>query len=146
MGHAFPHSTLKLIQPYFNRAKEILGEHSESKLRTWPNKVEVIERGPVLLKPTIKAEIQQLIYQSLLEEFAIRTHYLPRDSQDEKQYLIHPLGIVSRMGVLYLICTLWNYKDIKQFALHRFISAKKSEEPYQQNDHFNLQSYTKDQQ
>jgi len=141
-----PQATLELIQPYFNRAKEVLGEHSESKLRTWPNKVEVIERGPVLLKPTIKAEIQQLIYQSLLEEFAIRTHYLPRDRQDEKQYLIHPLGIVSRMGVLYLICTLWDYKDIKQFALHRFISAKKSEEPFQKSDDFSLQAYTQEQQ
>jgi len=49
-------------------------------------------------------------------------------------------------GVLYLICTLWDYKDIKQFALHRFISAKKSEEPFQKSDDFSLQAYTQEQQ
>jgi len=141
-----PQVTLDLIQPYFNRAKEVLGEHSESTLRKWPRKVAVIERGPELLKPTIKPEIQQLVYQSLLDEFAITATYQPRESESNKEYLLHPLGIVSRLGVLYLVCTLWEYSDIKQFALHRFISVKKSDQPYHPNTHFNLQSYIKDQQ
>lgn len=53
-----PEATLELMQPYFNRAKEVLGQHSASALRSWPGKVEVIERGPVLQKPVIKPEVQ----------------------------------------------------------------------------------------
>ena len=140
-----PQATLDLIQPYFNRAKEVLGEHSESILRSWPGKVEVIERGPVLHKPIIKTEVQQVIYQSLLEETTINACYQPRESQTPKDYLMHPLGIVSRMGVLYLVCTLWDYKDIKQFALHRFISAEKATEPYHNDTNFNLHTYIEDQ-
>lgn len=140
-----PQVTLDLIQPYFKRAKKVLGEHSESKLRTWPSKVSVIKRGPALLKPHINENVQQLIYQSLLDEFAITAQYKARDAQESKQYEMHPLGIVSRMSVLYLVCTLWDYHDIKQFALHRFISAEKSALPYQAQQDFSLQAYTKEQ-
>lgn len=140
-----PQATLDLIQPYFNRAKEVLGEHSESLLRSWPGKVEVIERGPVLHKPVIRHDVQDVIYQSLLEETAINAYYQARESETAKDYLMHPLGIVSRMGVLYLVCTLWDYRDIKQFALHRFISVEKSTKPYHSNKDFNLHTYTEDQ-
>lgn len=140
-----PEATLNLMQPYFNRAKEVLGTESTSALKSWPKKVEVIEKGPVLHKPVINSDVQQVIYQTLLNESAINACYQTRGSDKTKDYLIHPLGIVSRMGVLYLVCTLWDYQDIKQFALHRFISAKPASEPYRKNTDFNLQDYTKEQ-
>jgi len=141
-----PEATLELMQPYFNRAKEVLGKHSASALRSWPGKVEVIERGPVLRKPVIKPVVQQVIYQALLNESAINACYQPRSSDIKKYYLMHPLGVVSRMGVLYLVCTLWIDEKVKQFALHRFISAEISPEPYQENADFNLKNYTREQQ
>jgi len=140
-----PEATLNLMLPYFNRAKEVLGEQSMSALKTWPKKVAVIEKGPVLHKPVIKPELQQVIYQALLNETAINASYQTRGSDTAKDYLMHPLGIVSRMGVLYLVCTLWDYQDIKQFALHRFITAEPSDEPYRENTGFNLNDYTKEQ-
>jgi len=140
-----PKATLDLIQPYFQRASEVLGKQSGSLLRSWPSKIEVIERGPVLRTPIIKPEVQDTIYQALLNERAIKASYQPRESETIKDYLMHPLGIVSRMGVLYLVCSLWNYKDIKQFALHRFISAESSSEPYRNNPDFNLHAYTEEQ-
>jgi len=138
-----PQVTIDLLQPYFYRAREVLSDHSGSILRSWPGKVEVIDRGPILHKPVIKPEIQQVIYQSLLEETTINARYQPRESESAKDYLMHPLGIVSRMGVLYLVCTLWDYNNPKQFALHRFVSAEKSNQPYQ-NNNFNLHTYTED--
>jgi len=140
-----PEATLNLMLPYFNRAKDILGSQSTSALKSWHKKVEVIEKGPVLHKPVIKPELQHIIYQALLNESAINASYQTRNSEIAKDYLMHPLGIVSRMGVLYLVCTLWDYQDIKQFALHRFITAEPSAEPYRENTDFNLQEYTKEQ-
>lgn len=141
-----PQATLALLQPYFSRARSVLNEHSDSKLHSWPDKVAVIERGPVLQKPTINPDLQQAIYQALLEEKAIDAHYLTKTSNAAKEYLIHPLGLVSRMGVIYLICTLWDYDDIKQFALHRFTQAEISPEPFRVNKDFNLQNYIEKQQ
>ena len=141
-----PKATLGLLQPYFNRAGEVLNEHSESLLRKWPDKVAVIERGPVLQKPVISPDVQRIVYQALLEEKTFEATYRPRGSESTKDYLIHPLGIVSRMGAIYLVCTLWGYSDVKQFALHRFISARISDEPLKVVPHFSLQNYLEDDQ
>ena len=54
---------------------------------------------------------------------------------------MHPLGIVSRVGVIYLICTLWDYDDIKQFALHRFSHAEIVDSPVNIKADFSLQNY-----
>ena len=136
-----PSATLSLLRPYFDRARSILSDQSDSKLHKWPDKAAVIERGPVLQKPTIDPDLQQTIYQALLEEKTITAQYITKGSKQAKEYLIHPLGIVSRMGVIYLICTLWDYGDIKQFALHRFTKVIFSDEPLKINKEFNLQQY-----
>ena len=141
-----PQATLELLQPYFHRARDVLNEQSDSLLRKWPDKVAVIERGPVLQKPNINPDVQRVVYQALLEETTVEATYRPRGSEKSKDYLIHPLGIVSRMGAIYLVCTLWGYSDVKQFALHRFISATITDEPLKITPHFSLQNYLKDEQ
>lgn len=136
-----PQATLNLLRPYFERARQVLNEQSTSLLRKWPEKVAVIGRGPVLNKPNINPDVQHVIYQALLEEKAFQATYRPRSSEHTKEYLMHPLGIVSRMGVIYLICTLWGYDDVKQFALHRFEKAEFVENPVQIKNDFLLTDY-----
>jgi len=142
-----PQATLELLQPYFHRARNVLNDQSDSLLRKWPNKVAVIERGPVLQKPTINPDVQRVVYQALLEEKPIKASYQPRGAERSKDYLMHPLGIVSRVGVIYLICTLWDYDDAKQFALHRFTHAEVADAPINIHNEFSLKHYIeKDQQ
>lgn len=141
-----PKATLDLLQPYFHRAGEVLNDHSESLLRKWPDKVAVIERGPILQKPDINPDVQRVVYQALLEEKTFEATYRPRGSEKIKAYLIHPLGIVSRVGVIYLICTLWNYNDVKQFALHRFTHAEITDNPVNIREHFSLTGYIEEDQ
>ena len=136
-----PRATLELLQPYFHRARDVLTEQSDSLLRKWPEKVAVIERGPVLQKPEINADVQSVVYQALLEEKSIKASYQPRDAVKSKDYLIHPLGLVSRVGVIYLICTLWDYENIKQFALHRFTYAEMTGNSVNIHQDFSLSNY-----
>lgn len=136
-----PRATLELLQPYFHRARDVLTEQSDSLLRKWPEKVAVIERGPVLQKPEINADVQSVVYQALLEEKSIKASYQPRDAVKSKDYLIHPLGLVSRVGVIYLICTLWDYENIKQFALHRFTHAEMTGNSVNIHQDFSLSNY-----
>ena len=119
-----PKATLDLLQPYFLRAKEVLQAATQSHLKKWPDKVAVISRGPELLKPQIKPEIQQVVYEALLKEKQIKVTYKPKNKHDISEYTIHPLAIVNKHSVIYLVCTLWNYQNIKQLALHRFESAE----------------------
>ena len=136
-----PKATLDLLQPYFHRAKEVLQTATQSNLKTWPDKVAVISRGPDLLKPKINAEIQQVIYDGLLKEKQIKATYQAKSTHKNADYIIHPLAIVNKHGVIYLLCTLWNYSDIKQLALHRFKSAELIEESSNTPEQFTLSEY-----
>lgn len=136
-----PKATLELLQPYFVRAREVLNDQSDSLLRTWSNKVAVIDRGPTLQKPDINPDVQRVVYQALLEEKPLQASYHPRGAEQVKDYLLHPLGIVSRMGIIYLICTLWDYDDVKQFALHRFTKAEITNKPINIKANFSLAYY-----
>ncbi len=80
-----PKATLDLLQPYFQRAKEVLQAASQSSLKNWPDKVAVIKRGPELLKPQIKSEIQQTIYDALLKEKQIKATYQTKTSHKKKR-------------------------------------------------------------
>ena len=71
----------------------------------------------------------------------IKASYSPRGAEKSKDYLMHPLGIVSRVGVIYLICTLWDYDDAKQFALHRFTHAEIADSLIKIHDDFSLEHY-----
>ncbi|MCF6204096.1 MAG: WYL domain-containing protein [Methylococcaceae bacterium] len=99
-----------------------------------------------MIQPDFNVSIQQEIYQALLEEKQITARYKSQGSKQCKEYLIHPLGIVNRQGVIYLVCTLWDFKDIKQFALHRFHSAKMLGEDLTGIESFSLESYVKKEQ
>jgi len=136
-----PKTTLNLLQPYFTRAKEVLNDETKSSLRKWPEKVKTIERGQKLQAASIDSGVQQTIYQALLEEKTLQASYTPRGQDNPKDYLIHPLGIVHRMGVVYLICTLWQYDDIKQLALHRFKAATIEDEAANIRSDFSLTEY-----
>jgi len=136
-----PTATLDLLNPYFSTAGTVLDEQKDSSLGSWANKVAVIERGPNLLPPSINEEIQSVIYQALLEEKTIKASYT-KLRQQASDYLLHPLAIVSRLHVIYLLATSDNDKDtVKQFALHRFNSAIKTNDSRRQKEDFSLQDF-----
>jgi len=135
-----PEMTLSLLQPYFKRAEEVLTFNQQSSLHNWPEKVAVIGHGPELLKPRIDSSVRQVVYEALMKEQQIYAIYQPRN-KDKTEYLIHPLGLVNRQEVIYLVCTLWNFKDIRQLALHRFQQAELREEAAERPESFNLQDY-----
>ena len=135
-----PQTTLSLLQPYFQRADEVLSANQQSKLHNWPEEVAVIGHGPKLLNPKIAPAFRQTVYEALMKDRQIYAVYQPRN-KDKTEYLIHPLGIVNRQAVIYLVCTLWNFKDIRQLALHRFHQAELREEAAERPKSFNLQDY-----
>ena len=142
-----PKSTLDLLIPYFSQAKEVLEPTTnQSYLSAWANKVAVLGKGPVLRSPDISSEVQQSIYQALLEAKQLSASYRPRGADEPTEYTVHPLGIVSRQASIYLVCTLWDYPDIKQLALHRFESALKVDKPTNIPVDFNLSVYARNQQ
>jgi len=135
-----PENNLNELQPYFKQA-EITLQSSSLSLKSWSKKVSIINQGLNLVKPLINSEIKNTIYQALLEEKQLKVSYKKRDETTSKEYLVHPLGLIHREGVIYLVCTFWNYEKPMQLAFHRFDSVKLINEPANSPKFFNFNDY-----
>lgn len=136
-----PPASLQHLEPHFDRAARVLDEASPTKLRSWPKKVKVIGHGPALLPPETAPGVHETILQALLENKRVEARYTPRDSGEERDYIINPLGAVFRQSVVYIVGTAWEYDDILQFALHRFSEASLTDTKAKRPKGFDLDEY-----
>ena len=133
-----PSNVLGLLAPYLERASTAL---ADTKLSNWNEKVIHLEQGPQLTPPEVDDDIRDTIYKSLLEGRKLEVEYVPRYETDSNTYPINPLGIVLREGVFYVVCTIWEYTDIRQLAMHRIKSAKLLDEGARPIKGFDLKRY-----
>lgn len=134
-----PRSSLQHLESHFARANEVL-EQSKGPLRSWTEKVHVIPRGQRLQEPVLQEGVMDGVYQALLEERQFRVRYRIKSGQ-EKEYIVHPLGLVLRDQLAYLVCTLFDYGDTLQLVLHRMHEVELLDDAAVQPDGFNLQAY-----
>jgi len=115
-----PRSTLALIKPYLDRATEVM---KSTKFHGWRKNVRMLNQGPRLIPPQVSTDVRDVVYTALLEKKRFEACYRPRASECPVDYTVNPLGLVIKDSISYLVCTLWDYKDFKQLALHRIQSA-----------------------
>lgn len=135
-----PASTLSYLSPWFRTAAGVLDNHGKD-LSMWRNKIRVLAPGQPLLPPVIDSEVQNVVTQGLLLDKRIAVTYRPRDAVEDKNYEASPLGIVVRDQVIYLVCTLREYDDVKQLVLGRMRSAHLLDKPARKLEHFDLDQY-----
>ncbi len=135
-----PTATLDHLAPQFRQAGDTLDQYGNG-LRTWPDKIRVLPRGPKQATPAIAAEVQSVIYDALLREKRARVRYRPNLAKEAKEYEINPLGLVVRDHVSYLICTLWDYAEPRQLVLHRMLAAELLDTPATCPQGFDLDAY-----
>jgi predicted DNA-binding transcriptional regulator YafY len=136
-----PPSTLVRLSPYFLTAKGVLTKASHAKLELWPSKVCIVPHGQSLKPPVVDAEVLTVVYEALLENRRFEALYAGRGRSKGKHYSFNPLGLVFRDGVIYLVATLWDYPDIKQFVLHRMAAPKVLDDAITPVGNFSLERY-----
>jgi predicted DNA-binding transcriptional regulator YafY len=135
-----PESTLDYLAPWFRTATAVL-EANDHGVTRWPDKVRVLPRGLRLQSPPIDAGVHATLYDALLQERQVTIRYLQRQATEPKEYLVHPLGVVTRDTVIYLVCTMWDFSDVRQLALHRMRSATMLDDACKRPDGFCLDAY-----
>jgi len=135
-----PESTLDYLAPWFRTAAKVL-ESSNGGVTEWPEKVRLLPRGLRLQSPRIVPEVQAALYGALLDERQAVIRYQQRGAAEPRDYQVHPLGIVTRDTVIYLVCTMWDFTDVRQLALHRMQSVKVLEDPCRRPAGFSLDGY-----
>jgi predicted DNA-binding transcriptional regulator YafY len=129
--------------PQFVRARAVLDANPGNALSHWANCIRVVPREMPLLPPTFNNEAVRVVYDALLAGKRFTAEYRSRtaDTDEIKSYEVNPLGLVARGTLLYLVCTLWNYQDIRQLALHRVVSAALNEKAASNPGGFDLDRY-----
>jgi predicted DNA-binding transcriptional regulator YafY len=135
-----PASTLDYLSPWFRTAVGVL-DNQGTELSAWRTKIRVLPSGQPMLPPVIDREVQSAVTQALLLNKRIAVTYRPRDAVEDKNYEANPLGIVVRDQVIYLVCTLREYNDIKQLVLNRMRSAQLLNVPARKLKDFDLEQY-----
>jgi len=136
-----PGNVLGLLAPYLERASTVL---ADTKLSNWNDKVIHLEQGPQLIPPEVDEGIRDVVYRALLEGQKFEVEYVPRHATDATAYTVNPLGIVLREGVFYVVCTIWEYTDVRQLAMHRIKRARALDEKATPIKGFNLEKYVRE--
>jgi len=138
-----PPTIRDLLAPQFERARAVLGATPDNALRQWADCVRVVPREMRLLPPKFDDDAVRVVYDALLAGKRSIAEYRSRanDAEEVKTYEVNPLGLVARGNLLYLVCTLWDYQDVRQLALHRVVTASPTDKPVTRPDGFDLDRY-----
>jgi predicted DNA-binding transcriptional regulator YafY len=138
-----PPAIRDLLEPQFRRAKAVLDANPDNSLRTWTDCVRVVPREMPLLPPKYNNEAVRVVYNALLVGKRFTAAYRSRAAETDeiKSYEVSPLGLVARGNLLYLVCTLWDYQDIRQLVLHRVFDATLTDKALTRPDGFDLDKY-----
>ncbi|WP_194757189.1 helix-turn-helix transcriptional regulator [Aliidiomarina indica] len=138
-----PHSVLQAIQPRFELARAKLNSlGTNQKLLNWSKKVAHVPAMLTQLPPEINEEVLDQVQLALLHERCVHIAYHSMGHPEAKTMTLHPLGLVQRGTVTYLIARVEGYDDVRMFALQRISSAQVQEDaPCHPPQSFDLQAY-----
>lgn len=136
-----PSSTVEDLKPYMDTAAAVL-KQSRSGFAKWRDKVRVIGRGLALRPPEIDRTVQRTVYSALFDGKRLAITYAVKGERSRKTYDdVNPVAIVVRQNIVYLLCTMWDYTDVRQLLLHRMKSAAQIPRPAKPLRDFNLDAY-----
>jgi len=121
-----PPAAIEELAPHFVTANKRLNERSTD-YADWLNKVRVLPQTQSLIAPTIDSVILNTVYTALLDNKRFEGDYLGRKEGEYKHYLVNPVALVVRGTVIYLVCTLRDYLEIRILNLNRFVAAEINE-------------------
>lgn len=119
-----PKTVCDRLKPYQDRAADVLKQLPESKFARWPAKIRYLPRGQVLLPPKIGPAVLDTVYESLLYEKQIKVAYRAAHRKEPIEYVLHPLGLVVREPVIYLVAIAGEHPDPYVYLLHRIAKAE----------------------
>jgi predicted DNA-binding transcriptional regulator YafY len=135
------------LQPYFKKATQVLKSGPGGRFGRWTELVRVVPREMPLLPPKCDPAASRVVYDALLAGKRLMAHYASRSVRggDPGDYEISPLALVLRGNLMYLVCTLWDYADPRQLALHRLTCARMLDKSVTRPRGFDLDEYIQQQ-
>lgn len=138
-----PPSTIDALQPHFQSAARALSSVDGAALsKAWLKKVRSIPPQQPLLPPALDVDCQQTVYLALLHDRQLTLQYKKRDAHAASVYgAVHPMAIVERGGLIYLVCMFADYDDVRTIALHRVQKAEMRYDDARRKAGFDIDAY-----
>lgn len=133
-----PQGMQKDLQPIFNAAER---ELSTTGWRDWHQRTAIVPTSLALLPPKLSNDVLGKVESAIAQRHCIEGSYRTKGSAKEQQWTIHPLGLLSRGPVIYLVCTLFDYTDVRMLALHRLTGVSELDQRRTEPHGFNLRDY-----
>jgi len=136
-----PPSLSEEIEPHFKAARGFLELTTAGNFRRWTQRVRILPRSMQLESPEISKDVLDVVYQALLDKRQVEVDYTNRSREAPRRLTLHPLALVVRDSVHYLLATVWEFTDIRQLVLHRMSAARLLEEEANEPPDFDLDDY-----
>lgn len=133
-----PQSVLRDLAPLLHLAEH---EVASTGWRDWDKRTAIVPATMPLMAPNISANVLDNVHRALGLRRCLSGSYRSKGSHATKELTIHPLGLLIRGAVQYLVCTLRDYRDIRVLALHRLSSTTVLDKPCSEPSGFNFQEY-----
>lgn len=137
-----PAHLLEPLKPYFAQAnatlKLALGKRGVSE---WAKRVTVVQPSQPLMPPKVDEKILAVVHEAVALRRQLELRYRSRSGGKTFDYRVHPLGIVYRGTLGYLVCTIADYTDPRTLALHRIESASGLDDVARTPRDFDLETY-----
>ncbi|MFY0663709.1 MAG: WYL domain-containing protein [Natronospirillum sp.] len=144
LSSLLPQAVMDSLAPQIREAQRFINSADQNDLANWHKRVRAVGIGQTLVPAPIAKNVWAEITEGLLRQKALKVIYSGRGKEEPDAYIIHPQGLVYRNSVTYLLATVKDYDDIRQFALHRFHQVSPSIEDYRLKVDFNLDQYIAD--
>lgn len=147
LSQSLPVLLTQSLHDLFRKAQQTLDLHKKSEVTHWPEKISVIQPAQTLLSPSIDPAVLVTVHESLLKEKQLQVSYqsIHQEIGKEKNYRLHPLGLIQRGPITYLVAMANDYEDAYIYALHRIVSAQLLDETSRQKADFDLNVYAQKQ-
>ncbi len=126
LAHLLPHATFNDLRPHFERARAVLDTLDDNELARWRSCIRVLPNGLPMAPPTVQTEVLEAIHDGLLHRRQLEISYQPRTKTSPRAYVANPLALVYRDKIAYLVCALYEYDNVVQFAVHRVSEVKQT--------------------
>ena len=140
-----PASVLKALEPRLQNAAEKLDAvNPRNAVSGWANKVASVLPMVPFIPPTIDQSVLETVQDCLLKDFVITCRYRSVAAEKPKELKLHPLGLVQRGPVTYLIATAFHYEEPRPFALHRMSAVQNTYDSVKRPKGFSLKQFIDD--
>lgn len=114
-----PATMLATLHSHFEQAARKLNAMTDNPAARWTEKIRSVPPAQPFVSPVIEHDVLETLQEALLTERQVEVGYRKLRAEELATYTLHPLGLIQRGPLMYLVATAFTYSDPRLYAVHR---------------------------